>query len=135
VRPALLLLATACGPTRYVSADECEAMKAGNEQDACWADTLPDLFRKERGRAEALTRTQITDPRIRDFVWLTVTREVDPGTMRYCDEIEEPALRERCRVLVSRPHLHRELTGKPPTPFDPGASVRPGAAQQDPQGQ
>lgn len=108
----VLTLLMGCGPERYGSVDQCESMSAGASQDTCWADTLPNLFRTDRAKAERLTKDKVQDSRVRDFIWLTVTRDVDPGSMRYCEFIEEPAMKERCRVLVSRPHLHRELTGK-----------------------
>ncbi len=115
-----LLLLVGCGPEHFTSVDQCESVSSGARQDTCWAETLPELFRTERARAERMTKDRVGDSRVRDFIWLTVTRDVDPGSMRYCEFIEEAAMKDRCRVLVSRPHLHRELTGKPAQPFAPG---------------
>lgn len=125
---AILLLALGCTPEEFTSVDQCEAMSGGASQDACWAETLPALYRTERARAETLTRERVSDPRVRDYIYLTVTRDVDPGSIRYCEMIEETALKERCRVLVSRPHLHRELSGKPAQPYAPGDKGPPGQA-------
>lgn len=126
MRPLLLALALACTPETYTSVEQCEEMKGGADRDTCYAETLPELYRTNREKAERLTREEVSDPRVRDYVYLTVTRDVDAGSMRYCDMIEETALKERCRVLVSRPHLHRELSGKPAQPFAPGDKGRPG---------
>lgn len=109
--PILLLLA-ACGGsggTTYDDPEQCKAMPAGAERDECWAATAAELFRSDPQNAEAIIMEQVQDPKILDFIWLTVTREVDPGSYRYCEKIQEPALAERCKVLVSRPHLHRAL--------------------------
>lgn len=115
-----LLLALGCSPERYTSVDQCEALSSGARQDTCWAEVLPELYRTERDRAERLTRERVSDARVRDYIYLTVTRDVDPSSMRYCDAIEDRALKDRCRVLVSRPHLHRELGGRPAQPLNPG---------------
>lgn len=126
-----LLLLIGCGPERYTSVDQCESLSGGARQDTCWADTLPALFKTDRAKAERLTKERVQDARVRDFIWLSVTRDVDPGSMRYCEFIEEAAMKERCRVLVSRPHLHRELTGKGGE--GPGAGGAPaGGAPQTP---
>ncbi len=121
-----LFLALGCSEERFSSVDQCEGITTSGRQDTCWAETLPELYRTERDRAEKLTRENVSDPRVRDYIYLTVTRDVDPGSMRYCEMIEETALKERCRVLVSRPHLHRELSGKPAQPYAPGDNGRPG---------
>ena len=118
--PVLLFVLLGCGPTHYSTVAQCEALKSGAAQDSCWAEVLPPLFRTDRTAADGLTQTRVSDVRVRDYIYLTVTRDVDPGTMRYCEQIHEAAIKERCRVLVSRPHLHRELSGKPAQPFQPG---------------
>lgn len=122
----LLLLALGCSKPHYSTADDCEKISSGADQDTCWAETLPELYRTNRDRAEKLTRESVSDARVRDYIYLTVTRDIDPGSMRYCEMIQEAALKERCKVLVSRPHLHRELSGKPAQPFAPGDKGRPG---------
>lgn len=129
-------LSFSCGPS-WSSAEDCEALDRGAGADECWATYAPSVFRTDRARGEKIVEERISDSRVRDFVWLTVTREVDPGSYRYCDRIVEDALAARCRVLVSRPHLHRELvkdgggTGDPPPPGAPpgaGGGPAPGAS-------
>ena len=124
-----LLLLLGCGSDHFVKVDECESLASGARQDTCWSETLPNLFRTDRARAERLTKERVSDPRVRDFIWLSVTRDVDPGSTRYCELIEETAMKERCRVLVSRPHLHRELTGKGGN--GPGAGGAPAGGQPE----
>ena len=129
----LALLTLGCGGTEnWSTTADCEAPSSGSRQDECWAKVAPSLFRADPEGAERIVATQVGDPRVRDYIWLTVTREVDPGSYKYCDKIEEAALEERCRVLVSRPHLHRELLkgeggqGGPPGAGPPGGGP-PGA--------
>ena len=120
----LSLLVPACQRGPYTTVAECEALDSGPRQDACWMDVLPPMFRDRASEAENLARTRISDPAVRDYLWLTVTRDIDPGSMKYCNRIEDAAMKDRCRVLVSRPHLHRELSGQMPAPG--GAGGGPG---------
>ncbi len=108
---SLLALAVGCsgGGQDWSSAADCEGLSAGSDADECWARHAPSVFKDDPARGVAIVTDEVSDPRVRDFIWLTVTREVDPSSYKYCDRIEEAALAERCRVLVSRPHLHREL--------------------------
>ncbi len=112
VTAGLVCTLLACGGPAGGPSD-CEAMGAGAARDECWSTHAPTLFRatSDPDAAVALISQQVEDQQIRDFIWLTITREVDPSSYRYCRLIEEQALAERCRVLVSRPHLHRELVG------------------------
>ena len=113
-RVAVCVLLGASGCTGGPSGpDDCQAMDAGAARDECWAAHAPELFRQSADRTQAIAtiETQVGDSQVRDFIWLSITREVDPSSFTYCKKIEEQALAERCRVLVSRPHLHRELVG------------------------
>ncbi|MEC7948460.1 MAG: hypothetical protein VX265_12920 [Myxococcota bacterium] len=108
--PALAALLLACNGTQEWSGpDDCKALSAGTARDECWVRHAPELFRKDANAGVAAINEQVQDQTVKDFIWLTVTREVDPSSYKYCDRIVEPAMAERCRVLVSRPHLHREL--------------------------
>ncbi|HCH62888.1 MAG: hypothetical protein CL927_16765 [Deltaproteobacteria bacterium] len=104
--------ATACS-TGPAGPEDCRSMAAGSARDECWATHAPALFRTATSPEEAVAviEKQVGDAQVRDFIWLTITREVDPSSFTYCKKIDERALAERCRVLVSRPHLHRELVG------------------------
>lgn len=114
-----------CGGTPE-KPEDCEGLAAGKDRDECYAQVAPEVFRRDPKLGDEIAQ-RIEDPMIRDFVYLTVTREIDPGSPRWCEKIEEDALESRCRVLVSRPHLHRELlrqSGEEP-PGGPGGGPPP----------
>ena len=87
--------------------DDCKRL-AGADRDECQAHA-PALFKEDAAAGTRLVDEQVQDQTVKDFIWLTITREVDPTSYKYCDRIQETATAERCRVLVSRPHPHREL--------------------------
>jgi len=108
--PALLALALACtGTQEWTGPADCEALSAGADRDGCWVRHAPALFKEDATKGVRLVEEQVQDQTVKDFILLPITREVDPTSYKYCDRIVEPAMAERCRVLVSRPHLHREL--------------------------
>jgi hypothetical protein len=123
-KSSILLLLVACqGEPQSVA--ECPDL-SGSQRDECYAKYAADLFRQDPAGAEEVVNTQVSDSQVRDYIWLTVTREVDPSSYRYCDRIVEPTLGERCRVLVSRPHLHRELQREGGAPGGSGGGGRGG---------
>lgn len=133
---AVVMLAgpSACG-LGATSPEDCPGEPAGEARDNCWLEHATTLFREtdDRSAAIATIQAQVEDPRVRDFIWLSITREVDPSSFVYCKMIEEQALAERCRVLVSRPHLHRELVGGGGAgPGGPPAGRGPGAGPGGP---
>jgi len=131
----LCALLAACTGSMPTTEDGCSALSAATERDECLAAIAPTVFAEDPQKGEQLI-LKIEDPNIRDFVYLTITRTLDPGNPTWCQRIQEPALKQRCMVLVSRPHLHRELlkeSGRelhppPPNGPPPGAnrSHRPG---------
>ncbi len=134
--PFVLALLVACtGARDWSGPDDCKALGAGADRDECWARHAPALFKEDADKGVQTVEAQVGDPAVKDFIWLTVTREVDPSSYKYCDRIVEPTLAERCRVLVSRPHLHRELLrdreatggggGTPGGPPPPGGAGGP----------
>lgn len=86
----------------------------GPARAQCLVEVLPPLFKTQPEEALQIAEREISDPLQRDFLYLKVTRDVDPSTPRYCDKIQDEKIRERCRVLVSRPHLHRDKLPPPP---------------------
>ncbi len=123
---AMALMACSGGGGATSLAD-CETMAVGTKSDECWAEHAAELFREDAQKGIETVEQKVQDQRVKDFIWLTVTREVDPGSYKYCDRIQEEALAERCRVLVSRPHLHREL-------LKGGEGGAPGGPPGGPQG-
>jgi len=98
----------ACSP-KWSSVADCEKETEVTLADSCYGEVLPDLFKTDPDGADQLVQAKIQDPMVRDFVYLTVTREIEPSTYRWCDRMEESVLIERCRVIVGRPHLHEAL--------------------------
>jgi hypothetical protein len=118
----LFLLLWACSePTTPA---DCETLSEGATRDACYEKVAPAVFRTSPEAGIALVDQKISDPMLRDFIYLQITREVDPSTPRYCNRIKDKVLADRCMVLVSRPHLHRGLSGQegPPPGGAPGGA-------------
>lgn len=123
----LPLLLTACSGATPRSVEDCAGLGDPTARDDCYARLLPEVFRVDPAKGIELTESAVTDPTVRDFIWLTVTRDVDPNTNKYCNRISDAVLADRCRVLVSRPHLHRGLVdGEGKTPRSPGGGPPPG---------
>jgi len=108
VRLFFFSLLFACSP-KWSSVADCEKETEVSLADSCYGEVLPDLFRTDPNGADQLVQARIQDPMVRDFVYLTVTREIDPSTYRWCERMQEKVLIERCRVIVGRPHLHEAL--------------------------
>ena len=129
----LLGLLLACTPSDPKVPSDCASVSSQSSKDDCYAKVVPDVFRTDPDQGIAMVEKEIQNQTIRDFVYLKVTREIDPSTPRYCDKIKDTILADRCRVLVSRPHLHRGLTGQggeggaPPPPGAPPGSPPPGS--------
>lgn len=135
---ALMWLAFACSSQTpsYDSPDACAALPAGAQRDECWSLQAVPLFQRYRSQpdlAEQVIEEQVSNPDIRDFIWLEVTKGFAPQSYRYCERILNGALKERCKTIVSRPHLHRELLqsaeGNPSAPSEatppPGGGTPP----------
>ena len=122
----LFALMVACTGSAPSTPEDCEGIADVVARDECYAVVLPTLFRADPARGINLTDTVVSDQTVKDFIWLTVTREVDPNTNKYCDRIKDPVLGGRCRVLVSRPHLHRGLVEGGRSPKTPMGGPPPG---------
>jgi len=112
----LMCTLSACSgpdPADWSGPEDCRALEDATWRDECFSRVAVEVFRGDRAAGEALVG-EVTDPLVRDYIYLAVTREVDPGNAKYCRMIERKELRSRCEMLVRRPHLHRELVGSPP---------------------
>ncbi len=108
----LVALAMAChGPAEPGSIEDCAGMRASSSRDECYAAFVPDLFLSDPRAAEEIVGERIADPLVRDFVYLQVTRDLDPAGGRWCERISAAAVAERCRTLARRPHLQRARMG------------------------
>jgi hypothetical protein len=99
-------------PSSWSSEADCAAIEDVAWRDECYAKIALEVTRTDRPAGAALVM-KIQDPLIRDYTWLTITREVDPGTPEFCRRIKKSEIRDRCEMLVRRPHLHRELNPSP----------------------
>jgi len=93
-------------PERF---EDCRSMSAGTARDTCFVTHAVELFHRDKDLGTSTVVHEVSDPAVRDFIWLSVTRDVDPTTDQWCRRIESEAIAERCRVLVRRPHLHRAI--------------------------
>lgn len=130
----LFALVLACSSSAPTTPEDCQGLTDTVARDECYAVVLPPLFRTDPAKGIQLTDNAVSDQTVRDFIWLTVTREVDPNTNKYCDRIKDQVLAERCRVLVSRPHLHRGLVEGGRAPKTPMGGAPPGMAPPPPPG-
>ena len=101
----------------WESAAACMPLPKGESKDDCFSIHAVTLFEKDPKAAKKTIREEISDPLIRDFIWLKVTREYNPATQEYCKEMETKVLKERCITLVRRPHLHRGKKESSPNPL------------------
>ena len=109
--------------------EDCRAMEEIGARDTCFSQIAVEVYRQNPEEGEALLR-EIQDPNVRDYVLHTYTREIDPSTARWCQQIQKRESQSRCRLFVQRPHLHRELVGggpgrPPPGTRGPGGDVPP----------
>ena len=105
-----LVLTLACdNSTVPRSSEDCMGMNKGELRDDCWSNHILSVFEENEKRGTDILNDHISDPQVADYLWLMVTRDYNPSTRKYCDRIMNSALKERCMVLVSRPHLHRDI--------------------------
>lgn len=96
------------GEKVWETQEDCHQLEKGDIKDDCWSNFIVDVFAGDRKSGAKIMEDQISNSKVRDFLWLEITRKVDPSSMTYCKEIKDKTLLERCKTLVSRPHLHRE---------------------------
>lgn len=110
--PLLVLVLACMSPEPPRSLDDCHTMQAGSPRDECFATYLSALFGSDPRAAGELVEEHIEDPLVRDFVYLQVSRDLDPAGGRWCDRISAEVVAERCYVLARRPHLQRARVGE-----------------------
>ena len=87
---------------------DCASLTMGNVKDDCYGHFIVDIFKSDSSRGMEIMQKEISNDNVRDYLWLEVTRKVDPTTTKFCQLIKSQTLLKRCQTLVSRPHLHRE---------------------------
>ena len=106
----------ACSGGTPTTPEDCAGISGAKEKDACYLQVVPSIFKANPEAGIKMVETEISDPLTRDMAWYNVTKEVDPSSNKYCDRMKDRTLADRCRTVVSRPHLHRDLTGQDATP-------------------
>lgn len=123
----VVLVLSGCGGGTPTSPEQCAAMSKPAARDECYLVVAPAVFKADPQAGITLVETGISDPLTRDMAWYNVTTKVDPYSTKYCERIQDQTLAKRCGDIVSRPHLHRELTGTgggPPGGGPPGGGDR-----------
>jgi hypothetical protein len=126
------LFLVACSGTTPRTAADCDGLRGDKQRDECYLAVLVDVFKADAADGVAMVE-RISDPVSRDFAWYQVTSTVDPHSNKYCDKIKDATLGARCRTVVARPHLHRDLTGASNGKAGPGAPA-PGGPGAPPPG-
>ena len=88
--------------------EDCASLPMGNVKDDCYGHFIVDIFKSDAKRGMEIMQQEISNDNVRDYLWLEITRKVDPTTTKFCQMIQSQTLLKRCQTLVSRPHLHRE---------------------------
>ena len=88
--------------------EDCAGLPAGDVKDDCFGHFIVDIFKSDSKRGMEIMRQEISNDGVRDYLWLEITRKVDPTTTKFCQLIQSQTLMKRCQTLVSRPHLHRD---------------------------
>lgn len=111
----LVLLACQPDPDSWTTVADCESLSAPS-QDECFLQVGVELAKNDEAAGVAIVE-RISDPLVLDYAWHSLTRDVDPTSYRWCEKITNEKLADRCRVIVSRPHMHQHLIdhdGAPP---------------------
>lgn len=109
------ILLTACQGSSekdWATQEDCAALSPGDVKDDCYGHFIVDIFKTDSKRGMQIMNEEISNDSVRDFLWLEITRKVDPTTTKFCQLIKTQTLMKRCQTLVSRPHLHRETLRK-----------------------
>lgn len=109
------LLLTACQSSSgkgWTTQEDCAALTSGDSKDDCYGHFIVDIFKEDSQRGMKIMNEEISNESVRDYLWLEITRKVDPTTTKFCQLIKTETLKKRCQTLVSRPHLHRETLRK-----------------------
>ena len=116
-----LVALSACGGSSPSTLNDCRELEDSGARDTCFSQIAVEIYRQNPTEGEALLQ-EIQSAEVRDYVLHTYTREIDPSTARWCQQIQGREMQSRCRLFVQRPHLHRELVG--------GATGRPSPGPQ-----
>ena len=106
---SILLMSCNSAPDKgWSTQKDCSSLPTGNVKDDCFGHFIVEIFKSDAKRGMEIMQQEISNDNVRDYLWLELTRKVDPTTTKFCQLIKSPTLLKRCQTLVSRPHLHRE---------------------------
>lgn len=132
----LVILACQPDPASWSTVDDCESL-SGATQDECFLQVGVETAKTDQDAGVAIIE-RISDPLVKDYGWHSLTRDVDPTSYKWCEKIQNEKLADRCRVIVSRPHMHEHLVedrkGKPP-PVQGGPKGTKGPPGPPPEGE
>ena len=131
-----LVVLGGCRGSSPSTIEDCRSLAESGARDTCFAEIAVAVYRASPQEGEALLQ-EIQSTNVRDYVLHTFTREIDPSTARWCQQIQGREMQSRCRLFVQRPHLHRELVGgeggrPPPGTRGPGGDLPPGSSGDAP---
>ena len=86
--------------------DEPCSFRYGSHKDECYAELVMELYPRDP-QAAMNALSQIQDDLTSDFVQLELSRRYHPKDPQMCQAIKNNDMRERCIILVRRPHLRR----------------------------
>ena len=89
---------------------DCYGLERGSEKNDCWSKQIMEVFSQDSEKALQIIQEEISDQQVKDFLLLEITKNADAPLIEYCQQIQGKALQDRCRILISRPHLKRNGT-------------------------
>ena len=99
---AFFLMLTGCQQPPQVLAD-CDRITAPTPREECRYEIVAPLAADRDALAQALA--QIDDPHSRDLIRYRLAFQDPQQHSGLCREVEDPALHEKCRQIIGRPHL------------------------------
>ena len=98
----LILMLGGCDTPPETLAD-CAGLSSPTERESCRFDMVAPLAEDEDAFEAALA--EIAEPYSRDLIRYRLGVQDPQKYSRLCRDVEDPALHEKCRQIVGRPHL------------------------------
>ena len=108
-----LIFIAGCGGDSISTMDDCVGLAKSPQADACFTEFAVELVKRDGSKGEKVISDGVENPKVLDYIWLTLSKELELSNYRYCDMIVESAMEDRCRTIVGRPHLRQRKNGHP----------------------
>ena len=72
--------------------EDCASLPIGNVKDDCYGHFIVDIFKSDPKSGMKIMQQEISNDDVRDYLWLEVTRKVDPTTTKFCQLIKSQTL-------------------------------------------